>query len=815
VTGSLRMGRARRAVRLLAGIAVAVPLGAAVPAVALATVPAAPGAAARTAAPAAVSADSPVTFSFTCTQQTYTIPAHVNALIITAVGAPGGNGGDGAGGYGASVTATVPVTALPAHTTKLYVEVGGTGPCKSSGSNNGGATGSTADGGGASDVRTTSIAKVPDTALTSANDSRLVVAGGGGGGGGEPAGPCSGGLAGDVSASGAGAGGSTGTPCSGGNGGFGSGGGAAGAGGTTNGTAGSLGEGGAGAGGGGGGGYIGGGGGGYAFCIIIGGGCGHYAGGGGGSSFWIPAAMDTSMSEDTTGVPEVTITPIQNWAGYAVTGKDGAFKSVSAAWTQPAMTCIAGAGNIDSAVWVGLDGYHSASVERIGTTADCASPGATESPAYSTWWQMPSAPGGIRDIVDPGDQMRASVTFSGTKTYTLVLRDATQGWSETVKRTEPGLHRSSAEVITEVGGLAPEPEFGTVNFLASSVNGRSLGTLHPAQIRMINDGKEQVTASPISSGGAFSSTFIPSGGECAGKLVCGVLTWEPAQYGTSQASSTDACLAAFLPAATLSYTWQADGTAIPGATSSTYAIPSSLVGETLTCTVTAVSNSGSVSRTSSGAIVTAAGSHSAAAAARPAAARAAVTAAPATGQAPQAPRAGLGTWMPVLYGTVQVGRTVSCQAAFHGEDSVTYAWRTNDGAIKGATGSSYKIPPSLGGKELDCSVTAADLEGSASATNRLVTVTLGQALVPVTRPKLSGPHRPGKKEKVTAGRWSPKASMVTYQWYLGSTEVTGATKSSFTVPRSAIKGTKIRCVVTASAAGYAPGSYTVRSVKIT
>ena len=68
---------------------------------------------------------------------------------------------------------------------------------------------------------------------------------------------------------------------------------------------GSLGQGGAGScfgGGGGGGGYYGGGAGGD------GGGGG--GGGGAGSSFWVTGATNTSMSEDTTGVPEVIITPV-------------------------------------------------------------------------------------------------------------------------------------------------------------------------------------------------------------------------------------------------------------------------------------------------------------------------------------------------------------------------------------------------------------------------------------------------------------------------------------------------------------------------
>ncbi len=171
----------------------------------------------------------------------------------------------------------------------------------------------------------------------------------------------------------------------------------------------------------------------------------------------------------------------------------------------------------------------------------------------------------------------------------------------------------------------------------------------------------------------------------------------------------------------MSYGWQADGTAIPGATSSTYKIPSSLKGEALTRSATAANGSGSASGTSSGAIVTAAGSHTAAATARVATAGAAVPAAPPAGQAPST---GPPLWMPLVGGTVQVGRTVSCQAAFQGEDSVTYAWQANGTTIKSATASSYKIAGSLHGQSLTCSVTAKDLEGSLSRTSAAVTVAL-------------------------------------------------------------------------------------------
>ena len=138
---------------------------------------------------------STTTFSFTGGEQTYTVPAGVHGLSITAIGAPGGvqlhcpfNCGPGPGptglppGRGAAVSGVVSVA--PGQV--LYVEVGGTGGVPAGGFNGGGEAGSAlldpllgqGGGGGASDVRT-----VPMSAGAMSLNSRLIVAGGGGGSG--------------------------------------------------------------------------------------------------------------------------------------------------------------------------------------------------------------------------------------------------------------------------------------------------------------------------------------------------------------------------------------------------------------------------------------------------------------------------------------------------------------------------------------------------------------------------------------------------------------------------------------------------------
>ncbi len=229
-------------------------------------------------------------------------------------------------------------------------------------------------------------------------------------------------------------------------------------------------------------------------------------------------AHGTDIGPNVLGHGRYTTVESTNWSGYAVTGSDGAFTSVSASWTEPTATCTSssggrhGRGGSDSyaAFWVGLDGYSSDSVEQTGSDSDCD--GTT--PDYYGWYEMyPADPVYYSNTVKPGDAMSASVTFSGTDTYTLVLTDSTQGWTQTVTKTESGLDRSSAEVITEApsssSGVLPLSDFGTVNYSVSTANGTSLGSQSPVEIVMVdNSGLDKDSTSSISSTGAFSNTWL-------------------------------------------------------------------------------------------------------------------------------------------------------------------------------------------------------------------------------------------------------------------------------------------------------------------
>src|SRR6185312_8402845 len=115
----------------------------------------------------------------------------------------------------------------------------------------------------------------------------------------------------------------------------------------------------------------------------------------------------------------------------------------------------------------------------------------------------PAAPVYFTNPVSPGDSITASVTFSGTQTYTLVLKDTTKGWTQTITQNQSGLDRSSAEVITEApssGSVLPLANFGTINYTASSDNGSSMGTQSPTEIVMVNrKGADKDTTSAMTS----------------------------------------------------------------------------------------------------------------------------------------------------------------------------------------------------------------------------------------------------------------------------------------------------------------------------
>jgi Peptidase A4 family len=206
-----------------------------------------------------------------------------------------------------------------------------------------------------------------------------------------------------------------------------------------------------------------------------------------------------------------------NWAGYAVTGQQGSFTSVSAAWTQPAASC---SGTEEfAAFWVGLDGDGTQTVEQTGTEADCD--GGTTS--YQGWYEVfPAAPVFYSSPVQPGDAMSASVVSDGNDVFTLTLSDKTADWTQTIQQSSPDAELGSAEIIAEAPSdgesVLPLADFGTVDFTSATVNQQPLSSAPDLDaITMASNAGTLATPSTLSDDDAFSVTWDGSGAaEAAG-----------------------------------------------------------------------------------------------------------------------------------------------------------------------------------------------------------------------------------------------------------------------------------------------------------
>jgi hypothetical protein len=168
---------------------------------------------------------------------------------------------------------------------------------------------------------------------------------------------------------------------------------------------------------------------------------------------------------------------------------------------------------------------------------------------------------------------------------------------------------------------------------------------------------------------------------------------------------------------------------------------------------------------------------------------------------------------PTISGAHQVGKTETCsEGSLDFGVNATYAWFANSTKI--GTGNKITVPGSAFNKQLTCRASVQDGTGAIStAASNPAKVLLGAALKATHKPTLSGSHKVGKTERVKAGTWSQRSVTFTYQWLLNGKVIKHATKSSFK-PTKADKGKKLSCRVTAHKTGFANGSATTSSVKV-
>ncbi|MCJ1702634.1 hypothetical protein [Rathayibacter sp. VKM Ac-2926] len=223
---------------------------------------------------------------------------------------------------------------------------------------------------------------------------------------------------------------------------------------------------------------------------------------------------------------------------------------------------------------------------------------------------------------------------------------------------------------------------------------------------------------------------------------------------------------------TLAYQWQRNGTAISGATATTYTLVAADAGAAITVAVTGT-KSGYTAVTKTSAAVTA--------------------------------KAALQTLMPTptITGTTKVGSTLTANpGTWDAGTTLSYQWKKNNGTyISGATAKTYVLKASDAGATITVSVTSTKTGYSpatkTSATTALVT---GGVLTGAT-PTITGTAKVGQTLTAVPGTWSPAPVTLSYQWKRGGTAISGATSATYKTV-SADAGKAITVTVTGTKAGY-------------
>ncbi|NQX28343.1 S8 family peptidase [Microbacteriaceae bacterium VKM Ac-2854] len=236
---------------------------------------------------------------------------------------------------------------------------------------------------------------------------------------------------------------------------------------------------------------------------------------------------------------------------------------------------------------------------------------------------------------------------------------------------------------------------------------------------------------------------------------------------------------------TLGYQWKRGGTAIAGATASTYTPVAADQGAAVTVTVTG-SKTGytALAKTS-----------------------AAVTVTP-----------GLMTLMPTptISGTTTVGSTLTANpGTWDPGTTLTYQWKKNGGSyIVGATSQSYLLKSSDLGATLTVSISATKPGYSPATKTSATTAAITSATTIVgTTPTITGTPTVGQKLTAVPGAWSPAPVTLAYQWKRGGAAIAGATASSYTLT-AADANSAITVSVTGTKSGFAAVTKTSAAVTV-
>ncbi|QYW02594.1 whisker protein [Stenotrophomonas phage Marzo] len=162
------------------------------------------------------------------------------------------------------------------------------------------------------------------------------------------------------------------------------------------------------------------------------------------------------------------------------------------------------------------------------------------------------------------------------------------------------------------------------------------------------------------------------------------------------------------------------------------------------------------------------------------------------------PAAPANTAVPTITGSAVVGQVLTAvDGTWTGNPAptFTYAWFRGTTAISGATSKTYTLVAADAGSTVKVRVTGTNSEGTANAESA-PTASVTQAPANTAVPTVTGTARVGQTLTAAPGTWTGTPTPTyTYQWQRGTTNISGATSSTYVLV-AADAGQTVRVVVT-------------------
>jgi len=376
--------------------------------------------------------------------------------------------------------------------------------------------------------------------------------------------------------------------------------------------------------------------------------------------------------------------------------------------------------------------------------------------------------------------VRVSATSSDTDVHSEATASPTAAVKAgTIQMTTPtilGVRRVGSPLTATPGGGTPAGSSFAYQWSRNGVTiagatGRSY-TLAAADLNAV------VRVAVTASAAGYLPATVTSGG--TGQITAGLISMaRPTITGSVQVGAwlTAVKGATTPPGTTWSYRWYRSGSAIAGATGSSYRLTTTDVGKVMRVVVTA----------------------------RKAGFR---TTAVASADTIAVKRVFASAPVPTVSGTRTVGRTLTAvPGTWSPAASLSYQWYRSGVAISRATGKTYVLSASDLGKVMTVTVKGTR-SGYATVVRRSGgTAKIAAGTITMNRPAISGTHRVGSALGVSRGTTSPSSVAYSYQWYRNGKAISGATGTSYRL-KTADQGSVVTVKVTARKPGYSTRSAT-------